>query len=135
VSITTRPDAAAPARARFAEYRRLLVFLRPHWWRMAGNVVANVIGAALGAFSYTLLVPFLNTLFHQPNPLSKAAGWVETAQRWTIGAFVDQNKTIPPADVKKQREEMKQLGLPIGWDEKDLPEDCLGWFYRAAGWL
>jgi subfamily B ATP-binding cassette protein MsbA len=89
VSITTRPDA--PARARFAEYRRLLVFLRPHWWRMAGNVVANVIGAALGAFSYTLLVPFLNTLFNQPNPLSKAAGWVETAQRLTIGAFVDPN--------------------------------------------
>jgi subfamily B ATP-binding cassette protein MsbA len=58
---------------------------------MAGNVVANVIGAALGAFSYTLLVPFLNTLFNQPNPLSKAAGWVETAQRLTIGAFVDPN--------------------------------------------
>jgi len=91
VSITTRPDAPPAVRARFAEYRRLLVFLRPHWWRMAGNVVANVIGAALGAFSYTLLVPFLNTLFNQPNPLSKAAGWVETAQRWTIGAFVDPN--------------------------------------------
>ena len=59
----------------FGDYRRLLVFLRPHWWRMAGNVVANVIGAALGAFSYTLLVPFLNTLFKQPDPLSKAAGW------------------------------------------------------------
>jgi subfamily B ATP-binding cassette protein MsbA len=30
-------------------------------------------------------------LFNQPNPLSKAAGWVETAQRLTIGAFVDPN--------------------------------------------
>ena len=88
MSITAR---AEPVRAaRFAEYRRLLVFLRPHWWRMAGNVVSNVLGAVLGAFSYTLLVPFLNTLFKQPNPLSKAAGWVEEAQRWTIGAFVDQ---------------------------------------------
>lgn len=56
---------------------------------MAGNVASNVIGAALGAFSYTLLVPFLNTLFNQPNPLPKAAGWVEAAQRVTIGAFVD----------------------------------------------
>ena len=91
MSITARPDTPPIGRARFAEYRRLLVFLRPHWWRMAGNVVANVIGAALGAFSYTLLVPFLNTLFNQPNPLSKAAGWVEAAQRLTIGAFVDQN--------------------------------------------
>jgi ABC-type multidrug transport system fused ATPase/permease subunit len=91
VSITARPDAPPIGRARFAEYRRLLVFLRPHWWRMAGNVVANVIGAALGAFSYTLLVPFLNTLFNQPNPLSKAAGWVDAAQRLTIGAFVDAN--------------------------------------------
>src|SRR5689334_11590552 len=56
---------------------------------MAGNVVSNVIGAALGAFSYTLLVPFLNTLFKQPNPLPKAAGWVDEAQRRTIGAFLD----------------------------------------------
>lgn len=56
---------------------------------MAGNVASNVIGAALGAFSYTLLVPFLNTLFNQPNPLPKAAGWVEAAQRVTIGTFVD----------------------------------------------
>ncbi|HEV8448459.1 MAG TPA: ABC transporter transmembrane domain-containing protein [Gemmatimonadaceae bacterium] len=90
MSITTGPETlpSTLGRARFAEYRRLLVFLRPHWWRMAGNVVSNVIGAALGAFSYTLLVPFLNTLFKQPNPLPKAAGWVEHAQRWTIGAFV-----------------------------------------------
>jgi ATP-binding cassette, subfamily B, bacterial MsbA len=89
VSITARAEPIRPAR--FAEYRRLLVFLRPHWWRMAGNVASNVIGAVLGAFSYTLLVPFLNTLFQQPNPLSKAAGWVGAAQRWTIGAFVDQS--------------------------------------------
>jgi ATP-binding cassette, subfamily B, bacterial MsbA len=88
MTVTARlePD---PSRTRFAEYRRLLVFLRPHWWRMAGNVVCNVIGAALGAFSYTLLVPFLNTLFRQPNQLGAAAGWVERVQSWTIGAFVD----------------------------------------------
>ena len=24
-------------------YRRLLWFLRPHWWRMAGNILSNVI--------------------------------------------------------------------------------------------
>jgi ATP-binding cassette, subfamily B, bacterial MsbA len=86
MTVTTRAERAP---SRFAEYRRLLAFLRPHWWRMAGNVVANVIAAALGAFSYTLLIPFLNTLFRQPNQLGAAAGWVERVQRWTIGAFVD----------------------------------------------
>ncbi len=88
MTVTARAEPVRPAR--FAEYRRLLAFLRPHWWRMAGNIVCNVIGAALGAFSYTLLVPFLETLFRQPNSLSKAAGWVEHVQQWTIGAFVDQ---------------------------------------------
>ena len=75
---------------RFTEYRRLLVFLRPHWWRMAGNVVCNVIGAALGAFSYTLLVPFLDTLFRQPSSFGSAGNWIQSTQRWVIGAFVDQ---------------------------------------------
>jgi subfamily B ATP-binding cassette protein MsbA len=91
MTVTARPEPALPTsrRARFGEYRRLLVFLRPHWWRMVGNVASNVIGAVLGAFSYTLLVPFLNTLFHQPDAMPKAAGWVEHAQRWAIGAFLD----------------------------------------------
>ena len=75
---------------RFTEYRRLLVFLRPHWWRMAGNVVCNVIGAVLGAFSYTLLVPFLDTLFRQPSSFGNAGNWIQSTQRWVIGAFVDQ---------------------------------------------
>jgi ATP-binding cassette, subfamily B, bacterial MsbA len=44
-------------------YRRLLVFLRPHWMRLAGNIVSNVIGAALDGVAFTLLVPFLNLLF------------------------------------------------------------------------
>jgi subfamily B ATP-binding cassette protein MsbA len=44
-------------------YRRLLVFLRPHWWRLAGNIAANVVGAALDAVAFLLLIPFLNTLF------------------------------------------------------------------------
>ena len=43
-------------------YKRLLQFLRPHWWRLAGNVVSNIIAAALDGFSFTLLIPFLNKL-------------------------------------------------------------------------
>jgi ATP-binding cassette, subfamily B, bacterial MsbA len=48
-------------------YRRLLVFLKPHRWRMAGTLACNVIAAVLDVFSLTLLIPFLNQLFDQPN--------------------------------------------------------------------
>jgi ATP-binding cassette, subfamily B, bacterial MsbA len=70
-------------------YRRLLAFLRPHWWRMAGNIVSNLVAAALGAFSYTLLIPFLNALFQKPSLLPAHAGLVERIQARTIGAFLD----------------------------------------------
>ena len=46
-------------------YRRLLQFLRPHAWRMAGTVVCNVVAAVLDVFSLTLLIPFLDQLFNQ----------------------------------------------------------------------
>jgi subfamily B ATP-binding cassette protein MsbA len=70
-------------------YRRLLRYLRPHWWRMAGNVLSSVIAAALGAFSFTLLIPFLNALFREPSFLPRSAGWITRLQSRTIGAFLD----------------------------------------------
>jgi subfamily B ATP-binding cassette protein MsbA len=73
-------------------YWRLLQFLRPHWWRMAGNILANVVAAGLDAFSFTLLIPFLNALFNAPSLLPKAAGsvhWLADLQKTTIGAFLD----------------------------------------------
>jgi len=73
-------------------YTRLLRFLRPHWWRMAGNIASNVIAAGLDAFSFTLLIPFLNALFKQPSLLPKAGGslhWVAQLQTATVGAFLD----------------------------------------------
>jgi subfamily B ATP-binding cassette protein MsbA len=73
-------------------YRRLLGFLRPHWWRMGGNVGFNIIAAALDAFSFTLLIPFLNALFQQPSLLPKSAGsfsWVAALQAKIVGAFLD----------------------------------------------
>jgi subfamily B ATP-binding cassette protein MsbA len=75
-------------------YRRLLSFLRPHWWRMAGNVACNVIAAGLDVFSFTLLIPFLNALFGQQSLLPRASGWVAKLQDRTIGAFLN------PADPK-----------------------------------
>jgi subfamily B ATP-binding cassette protein MsbA len=47
-------------------YRRLLEFLSPHRWRMIGAIICSVLSAALDAFSFTLLIPFLNALFGQP---------------------------------------------------------------------
>jgi ATP-binding cassette, subfamily B, bacterial MsbA len=70
-------------------YRRLLRFLRPHWWRMAGNVLSNVVAAALGAFSFTLLIPFLNALFREPSFLPRSSGWIARVQSRTIGVFLD----------------------------------------------
>jgi subfamily B ATP-binding cassette protein MsbA len=47
-------------------YKRLLPFLRPHGWRMAITIVANLVAALLDGFAIALLIPFLNILFHQP---------------------------------------------------------------------
>jgi len=47
-------------------YKRLLPYLRPHGWRMAITIVANLIAALLDGFAIALLIPFLNILFHQP---------------------------------------------------------------------
>ncbi|MDQ6873040.1 MAG: ABC transporter ATP-binding protein/permease, partial [Gemmatimonadota bacterium] len=46
-------------------YKRLLPYLRPHGWRMAITIVANLVAALLDGFAIALLIPFLNILFHQ----------------------------------------------------------------------
>ncbi len=47
-------------------YARLLPFLRPHAWRMAAAVACNVGAAVTDVFAFTLLIPFLNALFREP---------------------------------------------------------------------
>jgi len=69
-------------------YRRLFAFLRPHRWRMAGNIAFNFIGAALDGYSFALLIPFLNALFDQP-ALPLGHGWVNDFLHATIGALLD----------------------------------------------
>jgi len=69
-------------------YRRLFAFLRPHVWRMAGNIAANFIGAALDGYSFALLIPFLDELFKQP-PIPLGKGWVNTFLHATIGRLLD----------------------------------------------
>jgi subfamily B ATP-binding cassette protein MsbA len=65
-------------------YRRLLGFLRPHWWRMAGTIVCNLAAAILDVFTITLLIPFLNALFNQPQ-----SGLITEIQQRVVGAFLD----------------------------------------------
>ena len=69
-------------------YRRLLVFLRPHSWRLAGNILFNIVAAALDGVAFTLLIPFLNTLFGLPNAIAQDMGWLTVAQQRLIGAFL-----------------------------------------------
>ena len=70
-------------------YRRLLQFLRPHAWRLGGNVLFNVVAAALDGIAFTLLIPFLNTLFGLDTKIAGGMGWLTTLQTWLIGPFLD----------------------------------------------
>jgi subfamily B ATP-binding cassette protein MsbA len=69
-------------------YPRLLKFLRPHAWRMTGNVVCNVIANALDGYAFILLIPFLNALFGQ-KPLPLTTGWVNKLLTDTVGRLLD----------------------------------------------
>lgn len=70
-------------------YRRLLVFLRPHTWRLVGNVALNVIAAALDGIAFTLLIPFLNTLFGLDSVIARDMGWLTVVQEALVGSFID----------------------------------------------
>jgi subfamily B ATP-binding cassette protein MsbA len=71
-------------------YRRLLRYLRPHSWRMAGTIACNVVAAALDVFSFTLLVPFLNALFGEAQLIpSGSPNWITQLQRQLVGRFLD----------------------------------------------
>jgi len=65
-------------------YSRLLTFLRPHWWRMAGTIACNLVAAVLDVFTITLLIPFLNALFNQPQ-----SGLISQIQQRIVGSFLD----------------------------------------------
>jgi subfamily B ATP-binding cassette protein MsbA len=68
-------------------YRRLYPYLRPHAWRMAISIVANIFAALLDGFSIALLIPFLNILFHQP-PIGITKGGVAKLLNATVGSRI-----------------------------------------------
>src|SRR6476660_5699497 len=68
-------------------YKRLLPYLRPHGWRMAITIVANLVAALLDGFAIALLIPFLNILFHQPSTTMKS-GWIQSLLNATVGSRI-----------------------------------------------
>jgi hypothetical protein len=79
------PGVTAHAEA-VAVYRRLLHYLRPHSWRMAGTIGCNIVAAALDVLSFTLLVPFLNALFGAAQLIPRGrATWVTSLQDRLVG--------------------------------------------------
>jgi subfamily B ATP-binding cassette protein MsbA len=74
-------------------YRRLLQFLRPHWWRLAGNIICNIVAAALDGFSFTLLIPFLNKLNGKSTAIPDI-GFVSRVLNSMIGRFLDTRSNL-----------------------------------------
>jgi ATP-binding cassette, subfamily B, bacterial MsbA len=69
--------------------RRLLRFLRPHKWRMIGTVSCSIIAAALDAFAFSLLIPFLNALFGTAHLIPPNKGLITAVQQRTIGWLLE----------------------------------------------
>ncbi|RMH11225.1 MAG: ABC transporter ATP-binding protein, partial [Gemmatimonadetes bacterium] len=70
-----------------APYLRVLGYLRPHLSVFAGALAATVAFAALDAFSFVLLIPFVGTLFRPGEPA--ASGSVARLLDGTVGRVVD----------------------------------------------
>ncbi len=72
-------------------YRRLLGYLRPHLGLVVGGFLATLAFAALDAFSFVMLIPFLRTLFNPDQAVNYAEageqiGWI---LEHTIGQVVE----------------------------------------------
>jgi ATP-binding cassette, subfamily B, bacterial MsbA len=84
-------------------YLRILRYLRPYLPVFAVAVVATFLFAGLDAFSFTLLIPFLETLFADPGDAARAAGRqgaggsLDRVLDMTLGRFVDMG--APPAEA------------------------------------
>ncbi len=79
-------------------YRRILGYLRPHLWLFGASVAATVVFAALDAFSFTLLIPFLGVLFDGRGSVSEAAlavgGRLGEALGWVLGQLSTTNSPM-----------------------------------------
>jgi subfamily B ATP-binding cassette protein MsbA len=69
-------------------YRRLLAFLRPHTARLVGNILSNVIGAALDGAAFALLAPFLNLLFTGDDGLDRVHTALTPIVKLIVGGMI-----------------------------------------------
>ena len=74
--------------AEVGAWRRLFGFVRPHLWRMVATIVLSIVAAALDAYSFALLIPFLNALFGLP-PIPVSNNMASRVLQSTIGVFLD----------------------------------------------
>ena len=56
---------------------------------MAAAITSNMIGSVLDAFAFTLLIPFMNALFKQPQLIPASMGWIGNFQQWLMGTLLD----------------------------------------------
>ncbi|HET8655828.1 MAG TPA: ABC transporter ATP-binding protein [Longimicrobiaceae bacterium] len=82
-------------------YLRLLGYLKPHAWIFAGSIVAMVFYAALDAFSFTLLIPFLALLFKGSAAMPAGSdllgggnGVVHRVLEWSVGSLVQNSSPL-----------------------------------------
>jgi subfamily B ATP-binding cassette protein MsbA len=80
-------------------YRRLLGFLRPHAWRMAAATASTMVASVLDALAFTLLIPFLNALFKQPELIQRDLGFIGRLQDKYIGAMLDPSQPMESLKV------------------------------------
>lgn len=66
---------------------RLWSFVRPHRGKLLGVIALNAVAAVADVFSFTLLIPFLNTLFGMGDFLP-SAGIIRDVLNLTIGALL-----------------------------------------------
>src|SRR5690606_29153294 len=95
-----------PRRAADAEmtlYLRILRYLSPHRGLFVLSIVSMTLYAALDAFSFTLLIPFLEVLFNGGGGTSGAAGLFggegSALQRFLDWAMVGLVEGVPPMEA------------------------------------
>src|SRR6185436_15557267 len=73
-------------------YLRILGYLRPHAATLAAAVAATFLFAGLDAFSFVLIIPFLQALFGTPGTgatVGQGAGRLGGVLEATLGRWVD----------------------------------------------
>jgi ATP-binding cassette, subfamily B, bacterial MsbA len=78
-------------------YLRILGYLRPHSGLFAVSIAAMTLHAALDAFSFTLLIPFLNVLFTGAGGadlLGEGTSPIHRLLDWLLGGMIDPERPM-----------------------------------------